>query len=132
MSGWAPPEKNSTRRLLRTATASSPASMNTGYVRTGKDWGLISPQYVVSTGSYVRYATSTGSYGFAGAGNVDGVRPVIVLAPGITISSGNGTYNNPYIIENPVLNLIPGQVIMQAANDTIDMVHGGKIKKLSL
>ena len=37
-----------------------------------------------------------------------------------------------YIIKFPTLNTIPGQVIMEAANDTIDRVHGGKIKKLSL
>ena len=37
-----------------------------------------------------------------------------------------------YIKENPVLDPIPSQVIIEAANDTIDRVHGGKIKKLSL
>ena len=39
---------------------------------------------------------------------------------------------NPYIIQNPVLNPIPSQVIIQAANDTIDIVHEGKVKKLSI
>jgi len=37
-----------------------------------------------------------------------------------------------YVIDNPVLNPIPTQIILQSANDTIDIVHGGKIKKLSL
>lgn len=37
-----------------------------------------------------------------------------------------------FIVDNPTLNPIPSQVILQSANDTIDMVHGGKIKKLSL
>ena len=37
-----------------------------------------------------------------------------------------------YIEKYPILNTIPGQVIMEAANDTIDRVHDGKIKKLSL
>ena len=37
-----------------------------------------------------------------------------------------------YILANPSLDPIPSQIIMQAANDTIDIVHDGKIKKLSL
>ena len=37
-----------------------------------------------------------------------------------------------FIEENPTLNPIPSQIILQSANDTIDIVHGGKIKKLSL
>lgn len=40
--------------------------------------------------------------------------------------------NDSYILANPTLDPIPSQVILQAANDTIDIVHGGKIKKLSL
>jgi len=39
---------------------------------------------------------------------------------------------DPYVLNNPVINTIPAQVIMSAANDTIDIVHEGKIKKLSL
>lgn len=39
---------------------------------------------------------------------------------------------DPYIIQNPTLDPIPSQIILQSANDTIDIVHGGKIKKLSL
>ena len=39
---------------------------------------------------------------------------------------------DPYVIRYPILNPIPAQIIMQAANDTIDKVHNGKIKKLSL
>ena len=40
--------------------------------------------------------------------------------------------SDPYILDNPILDPIPSQVIMQAANDTIDIVHNDKIKKLSL
>lgn len=40
--------------------------------------------------------------------------------------------NDPLIIANPIINPIPSQIILQSANDTIDLVHGGKIKKLSL
>lgn len=40
--------------------------------------------------------------------------------------------NDPMIITNPVINPIPSQIILQSANDTIDLVHGDKIKKLSL
>ena len=39
---------------------------------------------------------------------------------------------DPFIEENPTLNPIPSQIILQSANETVDMVHGGKIKKLSL
>ena len=39
---------------------------------------------------------------------------------------------DPYIIKYPVLNSIPPQIIIQAANDTIERVHDGKVKKLSL
>ena len=40
--------------------------------------------------------------------------------------------NTPFIIENPTLNPFPSQVILRSANDTINLVHGDKIKKLSL
>ena len=37
-----------------------------------------------------------------------------------------------FIINYPCLNPIPSQVILESANDTIDIVHDGKIKKLRL
>ena len=39
---------------------------------------------------------------------------------------------NPYIIENPVLNPIPCQVILDATNNTIENIHENKVKKLTL
>ena len=38
---------------------------------------------------------------------------------------------DPFILQNPVLNPIPYQVILQSAHDTIEREHPGKILKLS-
>ena len=45
------------------------------------------------------YIDSTGSLNSTGAGNANGLRPVISLKKGTIISSGNGTSKSPYIVE---------------------------------
>ena len=75
------------------------AMMYSGFARTGQTWWLGSPY---SFGSYYargRHVDSSGGNGATDVYSAYGLRPAIVLAPGITISSGDGTYNSPYIVD---------------------------------
>lgn len=87
------------------------SSNNTYYLYTGQDYWTMSPlaQYTpVGSVSYANYIVrSSGS--MSGYNNVFsqnlvdyssyGIRPVISLKKGINILSGDGTPNNPYIVE---------------------------------
>jgi hypothetical protein len=68
------------------------------YLYTGQNWWAGSPYFVNinATGFDVR---STGSLYDNGVNNAYGVRPVISLSPNTSITSGEGTSTNPYVVE---------------------------------
>ena len=79
-------------------------AINTSYyLYNGQNYWTISSYqwyYGSSTSLYAR-VFAVNSDGYFGYWNVDythGVRPVINLKSDITISSGNGTIDNPYIV----------------------------------
>ena len=69
------------------------------YLYTNQWYWTMSPSYVNGSGLAIVFAVD--SNGGLGYWNVDlayGVRPVINLKADVTISSGNGTSSNPYVI----------------------------------
>ena len=73
---------------------------NDYYLYTNQHWYIASPSFI-----YQNIATVVG---VAGGGRIFlgdhvyslyGIRPAISLAPGVEVSSGNGTSNNPYVVE---------------------------------
>ena len=74
--------------------------MYSGFARTGQGWWLGSPSSFNKYGAYARHVGDTS--GTTNAVNVYksvGLRPTIVLKPGVEISGGDGTYNNPYVVD---------------------------------
>ena len=72
---------------------------NSYYLYTGQFYWTISPSYFASTGyANVYFVRSDGNLRSYSLDNVIGVRPVINLSADITISSGDGTQSNPYVI----------------------------------
>ena len=66
--------------------------------KVGSDYFTISPNRFEYT-SYIKNINSSGSQNSGGITNRWGVRPVISLAPGTKYGQGDGSKNNPYIIE---------------------------------
>ncbi len=86
------------------------AMMYRGFAATGKAWVLGAPDFISTTDVHMTGVTSTGTMDNTLIDSSNGVRPTIVLKPGVEVLEGNGTYNNPYIIDAlPTLSLIPGQ-----------------------
>ena len=73
--------------------------MYSGYARTGQIWWLGSPYRFDDDFANVRYVGPSGSYRTYSVRNSYGLRPAVVLKPGVEISEGNGTYNSPYIVD---------------------------------
>jgi hypothetical protein len=75
--------------------------MFSGYARTGQIWRLLSPSDFKYVSVGARYVVATGNAVTNGGEVIEvwGVRPAIVLKPGIEIASGDGTYNSPYVID---------------------------------
>ena len=74
------------------------AMMFSGFARTGQYWWLGSPYYFGSGVASGRYVHSSGpSSDYAMTYSI-GVRPAIVLKPGVEISDGDGTYEEPYVV----------------------------------
>ena len=76
---------------------SAGGSINKGHAMVRYDWFSITPQ----NASYIRVVSSsfssfTTNYS---ATNQRGIRPAIYLKPGISFTSGDGSYDNPYVIE---------------------------------
>ena len=65
------------------------------YSTTGQAYWLMSPRSLTTMNS----VTTAGVSSNTSATSASGIRPVIVLKPGITITGGNGTYNTPYIVD---------------------------------
>ena len=76
-------------------------STNTNYyLYTGQYYWTMSPYYFYIGGySYVFYVFSDGHLSGSSVNGTYGVRPVINLDKNVTISSGDGTIDNPYVIE---------------------------------
>ena len=69
------------------------------YLYTNSAYWTMSPYRVYSPGyAYVFYVSSTGHLNNYRVDSAWGVRPVINLAPNVTIKSGNGTSTTPYEI----------------------------------
>ena len=72
---------------------------NTGYyLYTGQNYWTMSPYYFDYTFAGVFHVNSNGNFGYYLANYAYGVRPVINLSADVTISSGDGTMNNPYVV----------------------------------
>ena len=71
---------------------------NSYYLYTGSSWYTMSPYYTYQTNPDVLFVNSEGVINSINVKNVLGVRPSISLAPGVEVSGGNGTKNNPYVV----------------------------------
>ena len=60
---------------------------------------LINPANFYNSSSYVRSVNSSGYPGVGFVANTYGVRPVVSLKPGTRYSVGDGSKNNPYVID---------------------------------
>ena len=69
------------------------------YLYTGQYWWAGSPYYFSSNFAYEFHVSSSGYLSYGNVFNAFGVRPVVSLAPGYTISDGDGSTENPFIIE---------------------------------
>ena len=71
------------------------------YLYTGKNYYTMSPYWFNNTNEAVMFTIYIGGgigWGYTSESNFWGVRPVINLKADVTISSGNGTASNPYVI----------------------------------
>ena len=71
--------------------------MYLGYARTGQYWWLGSPGHFNSGDVSGRVVNSSGSRDSNRVNYSYGVRPAIVLKPGVEIE-GLGTYDEPYVV----------------------------------
>ena len=84
-------------------SAAEKAMMQSGFARTGKFWWLSSPNDFQLNSSYGKRVNASGGSDADIVYNSYGVRPVIVLKPGIELElGGEGTYNNPYVVKTTV------------------------------
>ncbi len=75
------------------------SSNNSYYLYTGQYYWTMSPSSANSSGdTYVFYVTSSGYLNSNRVHSTRGVRPVLNLSADVTISAGNGTMENPYVI----------------------------------
>ena len=68
------------------------------YLYTGQYYWTMSPSYYRSGLAYVFRVYSNGGFGWNYVSSAYGVRPVLNLSADVTISSGDGTINNPYLV----------------------------------
>jgi hypothetical protein len=72
------------------------------YLYTNQNYWTGSPYYFYCSPGCYAYEFDEETTGFFGYSNVDnytsGIRPVISLKSGTKISSGSGTYNDPYVV----------------------------------
>ena len=83
-------------------TSSETYLLNNDNIRkTGSDYELISPNSFSSyyTNPYVRSVSSVGKISNNNVYSFSGVRPVVSLRPGTLYTSGDGSKNNPYIVQ---------------------------------
>ena len=68
------------------------------YLYTNQIYWTMSPRDYVGTGARVFIVDSNGGLRYYRVGSASGVRPVVNLKADVTISTGNGTASNPYVI----------------------------------
>ena len=73
-------------------------SNNGYYLYTDQGYWTMSPYGFVGSNARVFVVSDGGSLSWNSVANTSGVRPVINLRSDVTISSGNGTSSNPYVI----------------------------------
>ena len=72
------------------------------YLYNGQNYWTMTPGEWYSTHSYAQvfYVHSNGSFNYGLVDNTArGLRPVINLRSDITVTSGNGTLDNPYVVQ---------------------------------
>jgi len=77
------------------------ALMTSGFSKTGQDYWEISPSHLDDYYAYIYRANPSGT-GFnynSGAENNFAVRGVVTLLPDVKVSSGDGSYDAPYVID---------------------------------
>ena len=80
-------------------TAPEASKMSSTFAKTGQYYWLGSPYNFYSNYAYERYVRTSGDLGTGYVDGSFGVRPAVSLNPGTGISSGNGTNDDPYIVE---------------------------------
>ena len=75
------------------------ANANTYYMNTGSGYWLVSPYYFRNYGLDGRYVGTDGKLSGDDISYSEGVRPSISLKQGTQITSGDGTYTNPFVVE---------------------------------
>ncbi len=85
-------------------TEAESAMMYSGYARTDQNWWLDSTGHFGASAANGRYVSTSGSSSRNNVQTSRGLRPAIVLKPGVEISSGDGTYNTPYVIDTSATN----------------------------
>ena len=68
------------------------------YLYTGQYYWTMSPSYYLGGWANVFGVSSNGDLDWNGVDSAYGVRPVLNLSADVTISSGDGTSSNPYVI----------------------------------
>ena len=75
------------------------SSNNTSYyLYTGQAYWTMSPSHY-SGGALVFVVALIGNLGWNSVNGTYGVRPVVNLKADVTITSGDGTSSNPYVVE---------------------------------
>ncbi|MBP5204454.1 hypothetical protein J6Z48_02320 [bacterium] len=89
------------------------------YLCPGNDYWLISPLALSSSGVPVMYIASDGYISVALLEEELGVRPVINLKSDVLYSSGNGTVNNPYEIQDGMHNITTPIITLSSTEGTV-------------
>ncbi len=77
---------------------SSRSSNSSYYLYTGEYYWTMSPSFFGSGRARVFNVNSDGSLSYYDVDGTDGVRPVLNLDAGVTLKSGNGTANSPFVV----------------------------------
>ena len=98
---------------------------NSSVNKTGQNYWLISPSMASST-TYMRYTTTSGSSSFSSINQTYGVRPVISLNSSTKYTSGDGSMQTPYIINDDIANtiFIDSEITNGTRNVTIKFPSG--------
>ncbi len=74
---------------------------NSSILKTGQSYWLASPEYLGYNTTRVSRVSKTGNLGIHNLteDDINGIRPVISLKPGIEYSDGDGSKDHPYIID---------------------------------
>ena len=96
-------QNNKAQLTYKVGLATSPEMNLLGnqYLRkTGQYYWLASPGYFFNADAYGRLVATNGSLDIYNVNDSDGVRPVVSLIPGIEYTSGDGSMEHPYLIDD--------------------------------